>query len=316
MSNDNLLKTKAVNPTSALFGVDADGKPFVTEISAGPHWLCCGQTGSGKSVFVNEILISMIYHSLPEELKIVWVDPKKVEATAYVDLPYCLVNPVTDMADAYGLLQYLVWLMDNRYATLERLKLKKIEEYNEYVRSDPDRAEQEGLEPFPYIVVVIDEYADLVAVEPEVEQSIARLGQKARAAGVHLIIATQRPSADVITGLIKANVPSRIGLKTADSNNSNIILGESGCENLRGNGDSLIKLVDGSMTRVQGPFIRNEEIDRIFAELREKYGTCEEFDYKTFVVEQGLCDWAEAYDDNTPMKDKHVKKKSRRNSSW
>lgn len=314
MSGDSLLKTKAKNPTSAVLGVDADGAPFVTEISAGPHWLCCGQTGSGKSVYVNNILISMMSHSLPSELKIAWVDPKKVEATAYIDLPYCIVNPVTDMADAYGLLQYLVWLMDDRYATLEKLKLKKIEEYNDYVRENPDRAQEMDLEPFPYIVLVVDEYADLVAVEPDVEQSIARLGQKARASGIHLIIATQRPSADIVTGIIKANVPSRIGLKTTDSNNSNIVLGESGCENLRGNGDSLVRLVDGSLVRVQGPFIRNEEIDRIFASLRELYGKCEEFDYKTFVVDKGLCDWAEDYGPDTPAKDRHVKKKRRYSS--
>ena len=314
MSGDSLLKTKAKNPTSAVLGVDADGAPFVTEISAGPHWLCCGQTGSGKSVYVNNILISMMSHSLPSELKIAWVDPTKVEATAYIDLPYCIVNPVTDMADAYGLLQYLVWLMDDRYATLEKLKLKKIEEYNDYVRENPDRAQEMDLEPFPYIVLVVDEYADLVAVEPDVEQSIARLGQKARASGIHLIIATQRPSADIVTGIIKANVPSRIGLKTTDSNNSNIVLGESGCENLRGNGDSLVRLVDGSLVRVQGPFIRNEEIDRIFASLRELYGKCEEFDYKTFVVDKGLCDWAEDYGPDTPAKDRHVKKKRRYSS--
>lgn len=308
----NELRTKASDPTSAVFGVDPDGKAVVLDISSGPHWLCCGQTGSGKSVYVNNILVSMICHSLPSELKIAWIDPKKVEATAYVDLPYCLVNPVTDMNDAYGLIAYVTWLMDERYSVLESLKLKKIDEYNEWVDENPEEAEQRGLEKWPYIVIVIDEYADLVMVAPEVEKNIARLGQKARASGTHLIIATQRPSADIVTGIIKANVPSRIGLKTTDSNNSLIVLDETGCETLRGYGDSLVKTVNGDMLRAQGPFISNGEIDVIFKQLRDLYGVCEEVDYKTVCVEQGLCEWAENYDDDVPSSQRHVVKPKRR----
>lgn len=302
----SILKTKAKDPTHAVFGTDLEGKTFSLPVSSGPHWIIAGQTGSGKSVFVNGIAISMISHSDPSELKIAWIDPKKVEATAYIDLPYSLVNPITDMQDAYGFMSYMAWLMDERFEILAKYGVKQISELNEMIDADPEWAKREGLEKMAYLICIIDEYADMTMQVPEVEKNIVRLGQKGRAAGTHVIVCTQRPSVDVISSLLKANVPSRVGLRTVNSVNSSIVIDETGCEELKGNGDALVKDVGGTITRVQGPYITNEEIDSIFSYLREKYPPMEEFDYKTKVVDLGLCEWADTYTDDVPFADRHV----------
>ena len=307
----NMLKNRAEDPTHAVFGMGLEGNTFSMPLSKGPHWIICGQTGSGKSVFINSILVSMISHSHPDELKITWVDPKKVEATPYVGLPYCPIDPVTDMGDAYGLMMFLAWEMDRRYEDLMKINVKNLPEFNEWVEANPQEAEKLGLKKMPYWVAVIDEYADMVMQEPDVEAPIVRLGQKSRASGIHLAILTQRPSASILSPTLKSNIPSRVGLKTTDGTNSMIIIDETGCEQLRGYGDGLVKTQDGEITRVQGPFISNDEISAIFGHLREKYGSPEPLDYKSIVVDAGLCEWVEEYDDETPIKERHVRKPKR-----
>ena len=305
----NILQTWAKDPTHAVFGMDLEGKTFAMPISEGPHWIVAGQTGSGKSVFMNALLISMISHTTPDELNIAWVDPKKVEATAYIGLPYCPIDPVTDMGDAYGLMAYFTWLMDKRYEKLAAVNVKNVAEFNEWVEKHPEEAAQKGFEKMKYWVVVIDEYADMVMQEKDVEKNIVRLGQKARASAIALLIATQRPSSDIISPVLKANIPSRIALKVTDSINSLIILDETGAEKLAGYGDGFVKTQSGEITRVQGPRITNEEIDRIFSYLRAKYPAPAPVDYKKIVVDAELCEWAEEYADDVPSEQRHVKKK-------
>lgn len=312
----NRLITKAANPTHAVFGLKTNGEPFGMPLSKGPHWIIAGQTGSGKSVFANSLLVSMISHSDPRELKLVWVDPKKVEAGAYVGLPYCPIDPVTDMHDAYGLMLWLTKMMDDRYTYLEDVSVKNIEEFNDWVTAHPQEAAAKKYKRLPYWVCVIDEYADMVMQESKVEQPIVRIGQKARAAGIHLLIMTQRPSATVITPLLKANIPSRVCLKTADGTNSAIVLDETGGEKLKGYGDGLVKTGEGDLTRVQGPYISNDEIEKIFKHLRAKYASVKmkPIDYKQEVVDAGLCEWALPEGvlsiEDVPEKDRHVQQPS------
>lgn len=307
------LKTKAKDPTHAVFGKDQEGETFSMCISEGPHWLICGQTMSGKSVFINQMLMSIISHNTPNEIEIVWVDPKKVEATAYIDLPFCPINPVTDMNDAYGLIAYYTWLMDERYKVLEKIGVKKISEYNEWIEKNPDKAQEMDLTKMKYTILVIDEYADMKMTNGNVEENIVRIGQKARAAGIHLLIATQRPSADVVTPLLRSNIPGRVGLKVTDSMTSSIIIGEAGCESLSGYGDGyVIDGMKGTKTRVQGPYLTNEEIDAQFAALREKYDAPIFFDYKQKVVDLGLCQWETEYTEDIPWSERHVVQARRR----
>lgn len=308
------LKTKAEDPTHAVFGQTPEGEYFSMCLSKGPHWLVCGQTGSGKSVFLNNLLISCMSHAHPSELMIFTVDPKKVEFGPYAGLPFCPLDPVTDMSDAYGLMAYMVWEMERRYGILEEHGFKQISELNEWIDEHPQEAQDKGLEKLPYMLIVVDEYADLQQQAPDVEGLIARLGAKARASGQHCIIATQRPSVQVISGLLKANLPSRIALKVFDSTNSSIILDETGAERLRGYGDAIVKTVTGDTQRMQGAFIPNDQLLAIFNQLKAKYPKPEPIDYKQIVVDNGYCEWADTYDDNTPEKDKHVKapRRSRR----
>ena len=216
------------------------------------------------------------------------------------------------MQEAYGYVAYLAWLMDERYELLSKYSVKNISEFNEYVDAHPDCGE----EKMSYFVLMVDEYADMVMQTPEVEKNIVRPGQKARACGIHVIVSTQRPSADILSPILKANIPSRVCLKTTDQTNSMIVLDEPGGESLRGYGDGLVKTVDGTITRVQGPWISNDEIDRIFAHLRGKYPRPEPIDYKSKVVELGICDWAETYTDDVPVEQRKVKAKKQRASYY
>lgn len=273
-----MLKNKAKDPTHAIFGIAPDDSILDFTVSAGPHFLVAGTTGSGKSVFINSLVISMLTHSHPDELKLAIIDPKTVEFTAYKDLPYMLCNPVVDMKKANNLVIYLTIEMDERYKKLADKGVKNLAEYNE-------KAEKEGFEKLPYIVLVIDEFADLISQFKDVEKPVARIGQKARAAGIHMIIATQSPRREVITGLIKANVPSRVSLMVANSIESQIILDETGGEKLRPRGDFLIKMNGGQATRGQAPYVSNDEIDTIFAKLREMYGAPKLVDFEKAVEE-------------------------------
>lgn len=279
MGNKTIFKTKAKDPTSAILGISPDSTNITIPISGGPHFLVAGTTGSGKSVFINSLLITMMSHSHPDELKLTIIDPKTVEFTAYKDLPYMLCNPVTDMSKANNLVLYLVEEMERRYDLLAENGVKNLAEYQEKQRED------DKLEKLPYIVLVVDEFADLISQYKEVEKPIARIGQKARAAGIHMIIATQSPRREVITGLIKANVPSRVSLMVANSTESQIILDETGGEQLRPRGDFLLKMNGGQVTRGQAPFVSNEEIDDIFAHMRETYGKPEVVDFESKLQE-------------------------------
>ena len=251
--------TEHKSKTAFALGRDIAGKNVIGDIEKLPHVLIAGTTGSGKSVCTNSLIISMLYKSTPDEVRFIMVDSKMVELAPYNGIPHLLIPVVTDPKKAAGALQWAVFEMMKRYKTFSEHGVKKLEEYNRLARAT------EGMETLPSVVVVIDELADLMLVAAkEVEESICRVAQMGRAAGVHLVIATQRPSADVITGLMKANIPSRIAFAVASSLESRIILDNTGAEKLVGKGDMLYApLGAGKPTRVQGCFISPEEIEQV-----------------------------------------------------
>jgi len=246
-------------------GRDIGGRNVIGDIGTLPHVLIAGTTGSGKSVCTNSLIISLLYKSTPEDVRFIMVDPKMVELAPYNGIPHLLIPVVTDPKKAAGALQWAVFEMMKRYKTFSENGVKKLEEYNRLARA------KEDLEPMPSVVVVIDELADLMLVAAkEVEESICRVAQMGRAAGMHLVIATQRPSADVITGLMKANIPSRIAFAVASSMESRIILDNGGAEKLVGRGDMLYApLGAGKPIRVQGCFISPEEIERVVTFVKQ-----------------------------------------------
>ena len=246
-------------------GKDISGKCIVGDIEKLPHVLIAGTTGSGKSVCTNSLIISLLYKSTPDEVRFIMVDPKMVELAPYNGIPHLLIPVVTDPKKAAGALQWAVFEMMKRYKTFSEHGVKKLEEYNRLAKAT------EGLEPLPSVVVVIDELADLMLVAAkEVEESICRVAQMGRAAGMHLVIATQRPSADVITGLMKANIPSRVAFAVASSLESRIILDNTGAEKLVGRGDMLYApLGAGKPQRVQGCFISPEEIEQVVGFVKQ-----------------------------------------------
>ena len=251
--------------TAFALGRDIGGRNIIGNIEKLPHVLIAGTTGSGKSVCTNSLIISLLYKSTPDEVRFIMVDPKMVELAPYNGIPHLLIPVVTDPKKAAGALQWAVFEMMKRYKTFSENGVKKLEEFNKLA------AVREDLEKLPSVVVVIDELADLMLVAAkEVEESICRVAQMGRAAGVHLVIATQRPSADVITGLMKANIPSRIAFAVASSLESRIILDTTGAEKLVGKGDMLYApLGEGKPTRVQGCFISPEEIEEVVAYVKE-----------------------------------------------
>jgi len=251
-------------------GRDIGNKDIVGDISRLPHVLIAGTTGSGKSVCTNSLIISLLYKSSPEDVRFIMVDPKMVELAPYNGIPHLLIPVVTDPKKAAGALQWAVFEMMKRYKTFSELGVKKLEEYNAIAASGRKGPDGEDLPHMASVVVVIDELADLMLVAAkEVEESICRVAQMGRAAGMHLVIATQRPSADVITGLMKANIPSRIAFAVASSLESRIILDATGAEKLVGRGDMLYApLGSGKPIRVQGCFITPEEIDRVVKHVK------------------------------------------------
>ena len=262
---------------SFAVGKDITGKPVIGDIAKMPHMLIAGTTGSGKSVCINSMLISLLYKSTPEEVRLIMVDPKMVELGNYNGIPHLLIPVVTDPKKAAGVLNWAVGEMERRYKLFADHQVRNLVGYNDLMRSEQAKAEQtedghpEQYQVLPQIVIVIDELADLMMVAAkEVENSICRIAQKARAAGMHLVVATQRPSADVITGIMKANIPSRIAFAVASQIESRIILDTTGAEKLIGKGDMLYApLGEGKPTRVQGCFISNEEIEAVITRIKE-----------------------------------------------
>lgn len=240
-------------------GRDIEGKIIVGDISKMPHILIAGTTGSGKSVFTNSIIMSILYNASPDEVKLILVDPKQVEFPVYNGIPHLLIPVVTEAKKAAGALGWAVTEMLKRYKLFADNGVRDLKDYNKMAK------DSDVLTPIPQIVIVVDELADLMMAAPkEVEDSICRLAQLARAAGMHLIIATQSPRVDIVTGLIKANIPSRVALKVSNQMDSRVILDEGGAEKLLGNGDLLYKPVGlGKPVRVQGSYVATEEIKRV-----------------------------------------------------
>lgn len=259
--------------------IDADFKKF-------PHLLVCGTTGSGKSVFMHTFIMTLMMRNTPSSLRFILVDPKLVEFNKYRNNPFLLCPPITDASEANLVMSELCDLMDERYGLLDQVEVDDVKQYNKW-------AIDHGKEILPRIVVVIDEYADLVEMSKSISDSIVRIAQKARAAGIHLVIATQRPSTNVITGTIKSNIPSRVALLCSSAADSIVILGTGGAEKLLGNGDMLVQsplLGRGTNVRVQGSYIATEEIKAVCDFLKKRY----EVDY-----DERFCDMLEKSRMNT-----------------
>ena len=263
---------------SFAVGKDISGNCIVGDIAKLPHMLIAGTTGSGKSVCMNTLILSLLYKAKPDEVKLIMVDPKMVELGVYNGIPHLLIPVVTDPKKAAGALQWTVTEMMRRYRLMSEEGVRDLESYNKAIYNDPDQ------EPMPQIVVVIDELADLMLVAAkEVEESICRIAQMGRASGIHLVIATQRPSADVITGLMKANIPSRIAFAVSSSMESRIILDTQGAEKLVGKGDMLFApLGQGKPKRVQGCFISDEEVQAVVNAIKSQSAS----DYSEEIMEQ------------------------------
>jgi S-DNA-T family DNA segregation ATPase FtsK/SpoIIIE len=239
-------------------GSDVSGQAIVGDLTRMPHVLIAGATGSGKSVCVNAILAGLLLRNSPDQLRLILIDPKRVEMALYKDIPHLLVPVVTEPDHAVAALRWAVAEMESRYKLFASHAVRNLAAFNA-------RAPEIGLEPLPYTVIVIDELADLMMVSGnEVEELICRVAQLARAVGIHLMVATQRPSADIITGLIKANIPSRIAFAVSSGVDSRVILDEVGAEKLLGRGDMLYLPVDaGKATRIQGVMVSDRELDAI-----------------------------------------------------
>lgn len=263
---------------AAVLGKDISGEIVIADIAEMPHLLIAGTTGSGKSVCVNSIIMSILFRSKPEEVRFIMIDPKAVEFMAYNGIPHLLIPVVTDPKKAAGALNWAVGEMLKRYSIFSEYNVRNIHGYNSLADKDPDMKKMEQ------IVIFIDELADLImASKNEVEDSICRLAQMARAAGMHLVIATQRPTVDVVTGLIKANIPSRIALKVSSGTDSRVIMDEQGAEKLLGKGDMLFKSVSmPKPTRVQGCWISDKEVERVVDFLKNKF----ELDYDDDVMKE------------------------------
>ncbi|HZG73375.1 MAG TPA: DNA translocase FtsK, partial [Chondromyces sp.] len=248
------------SPLTTVLGLDISGEPIVTDLSKMPHGLIAGATGSGKSVCINSILVSLLYKAAPHELKLLLIDPKMVELAPYNGIPHLVSPVITDVKAATAALKWAVEEMERRYELFVHAGVRDIKKYNEKVAKQGRKSEH-----LPYMVIIIDELADLMMMSPaDVEEAICRIAQKARACGIHLIIATQRPSVDVITGLIKANIPTRIAFSVSSQVDSRTILDSGGAEKLLGRGDMLF-LNNGSSepVRLQGTFVSDEEIDKV-----------------------------------------------------
>ena len=286
LSSEDFDKSKS--PLTIALGHDIAGNPVVTDLAKMPHLLVAGTTGSGKSVGVNAMIISLLYKSTPDEVRLIMVDPKMLELSVYEGIPHLLTPVITDMKEAANGLRWCVEEMERRYQLMAAMGVRNVAGHNAKVKAAIDegkpipdplwRIDQSfdttppTLKPLPYVVVIVDEFADMMmTVGKKVEELIARIAQKARAAGIHLILATQRPSVDVITGLIKANVPTRIAFQVSSKIDSRTILDQGGAEQLLGHGDMLFQPAGTSIpVRVHGAFVDDDEVHRVVAEWKTK----------------------------------------------
>jgi S-DNA-T family DNA segregation ATPase FtsK/SpoIIIE len=278
----NVYQNSASKLTIAM-GKDITGHPVVTDLAKAPHMLVAGTTGSGKSVAINAMIVSLLYKATPEDVRLIMIDPKMLELSVYEGIPHLLAPVVTDMKLAANALNWCVGEMEKRYRLMSAVGVRNLAGFNQKIRDaqahekkignpfslTPD--DPEPLSPLPLIVVVIDELADLMMVAgKKIEELIARLAQKARAAGIHLILATQRPSVDVITGLIKANIPTRVAFQVSSKIDSRTILDQMGAESLLGQGDMLfLPPGTGYPQRVHGAFVADEEVHRVVDYLKQ-----------------------------------------------
>ncbi|MDR0696170.1 MAG: DNA translocase FtsK 4TM domain-containing protein [Christensenellaceae bacterium] len=288
-----------------ILGKDISGNPVMADLSKMPHLLVAGTTGSGKSVSINDMILSMLFKFSPEECKLIMIDPKMLELSVYDEIPHLLTPVVTDPKKAVFALKWAVAEMENRYRQMSKLGVRNIDGFNKKIKESKENGDllvrkvqtgfdqetgrsifetqQLDFEPIPYIVIIVDEMADLMLVAgKDVEAAIQRLAQMARAAGIHLIMATQRPSVDVITGTIKANFPTRISFQVTSKIDSRTILGEQGAEQLLGQGDMLYMSGAGRILRVHGPFVKDSEVERIATYIKGQG----EPDYVDVVSEQ------------------------------
>jgi S-DNA-T family DNA segregation ATPase FtsK/SpoIIIE len=280
---------ESTSPLTLALGKDISGQPVVADLARMPHLLVAGTTGSGKSVAINAMVLSLLYKTLPKDVRLIMIDPKMLELSVYEGIPHLLTPVVTDMKEAANALRWCVGEMERRYRLMAALGVRNIANYNRKVKDseengnpipDPlfqpddvmEGTEPPMLQPLPYIVIIIDELADMMlVVGKKVEELIARLAQKARAAGVHLILATQRPSVDVITGLIKANIPTRIAFQVSSKIDSRTILDQMGAEQLLGHGDMLYMPPGTSLpVRVHGAFVTDQEVHKVAGHLKGK----------------------------------------------
>ncbi len=261
LSSPNFTNTKARIPLA--LGKDIQGQPRQADLAAMPHLLVAGATGAGKSVCLNTLLLSILYTSGPEDVQLLLIDPKRIELAVYAPLPHLVHPVVTDMSLAKNALEWAVYEMEQRYEAMAKAGVRNIITYNEKLQNmgNVRPEELQDVTPYPYLVIIVDELSDLMLTAgKEVEVSIVRLAQLARAAGIHLILATQRPSVDVVTGLIKANFPSRIAFQVSSKHDSRTILDGVGAEYLLGQGDMLFKKSGGNLTRIHGAFVDDDEI--------------------------------------------------------
>ncbi len=290
------------SPLTLALGKDIGGQPVVADLARMPHLMVAGTTGSGKSVAINAMILSLLYKTLPKDVRLIMIDPKMLELSIYEGIPHLLTPVVTDMKEAANALRWCVGEMERRYKLMAALGVRNIANYNRKVAEAKEAGEPipdplfnpeevlEGteppvLQPLPYIVIIIDELADMMmVVGKKVEELIARLAQKARASGVHLILATQRPSVDVITGLIKANIPTRIAFQVSAKVDSRTILDQMGAEALLGHGDMLYMMPGTSVpVRVHGAFVSDQEVHKVVGHLKDKSAP----DYMTEILEAG-----------------------------
>ncbi len=272
------LFQKSSSPLTLALGKDIVGNPFITDLKKLPHLLIAGTTGSGKSVGVNAMILSLLYKNPPDQLKLVMIDPKMVEFSIYADIPHLLTPIITDPKKAIGALQSVAKEMERRYSLMSEYKVKTIDSYNEQAQSN-------GVEAFPYLIVVIDELADLMMTGgKEAEFPIARIAQMGRASGLHLIVATQRPSVDVVTGLIKTNLPSRVSFRVGTKIDSKVILDTDGAQSLLGRGDMLFTPPGANaLVRLHAPFATEDEIKKIVDFIKAQ----KEVEYdKDFLLEE------------------------------